>query len=109
MGRRMVARRAPSRPVGAAAAAAGLFVGVGVGMLSIRDRRHGARADRSQSPRWRYRRPSPVERSAGGRIDDDAFLSELEWRSADALHPELLAFDALTPRVAGPDQYSISR
>jgi hypothetical protein len=82
-----------------AAAVAGLFVGVGVGLLfdSRTEPTASLTATRptSLAPVAVVSTPPP----APPLIDDDAFLSELEAALGGALNQELLPFDALTPRV----------
>jgi predicted anti-sigma-YlaC factor YlaD len=85
----------------AAAAVAGLFVGVGLGVFF--DSRTGstpivmtaltaARTPPQVAPIAATVSPAPV-------LDVDAFLSELEAALGGPLNQELLPFDALTPRV----------
>jgi len=84
----------------AAAAAAGLFIGVGVGVV-FDSRNHAApnpmamtiaRPARPAAPVVAVASPAPV-------ADDDAFLSEIESVLGGPHNQELLPFDALTPRV----------
>lgn len=85
----------------AAAAAAGLFIGVGVGVV-YDSRNHPAtpntlamtiaRPARQATPVVAVAGPPPV-------ADDDAFLSEIETVLGGPHNQELLPFDALTPRV----------
>ena len=85
----------------AAAAAAGLIVGVGVGQMM--DLRHSLMAPNASAARARVAN-APV--SAGrdprvqtvGAIRDEAFLSELDASLSRAV-PELRALDAFTPRA----------
>ena len=87
----------------AAAAAAGLFVGVAVGAsydwrLAARGRQMFA-ANTGPS---RTARPAPVAGRSNTFADgaaDDAFLSDLEFALERPHTRELLAFDALTPHV----------
>ena len=87
----------------AAAAAAGLFVGVAVGASF----QWGSQAQRRQSfladaSRARAQRIAPVAARVGGPGDvasDDAFLSDLEIALERPHTRELQAFDALTPHV----------
>jgi hypothetical protein len=81
-----------------AAAAAGLLVGVGAGVV------FDSRARVMPAP-MTIARPARVEPQAvavsspGPVIDDDAFLSEIEAAIGESNNQELLPFDALTPRV----------
>lgn len=84
----------------AAAAAAGLIVGVGVGQLM--DLRHSL----STQPRTQARvAPVTMARGPDPRIQsvsvtrDEAFLSELDASLSRAAVPELRALDAFTPRA----------
>jgi len=84
----------------AAAAAAGLIVGVGVGQLM--DLRHSL----SMQPTTQARvAPAPIPRGFDPRIQavtatrDEAFLSELDATLSRAAVPELRALDAFTPRA----------
>jgi hypothetical protein len=96
----------PARRWIAAAAAAGLFVGVGTGLLFDWDRVPGrrmpgvrqtvlttsaARIDDRQG-RMELTRPDPLE-------DDNVFLSEIELAGERPNIRELAAVDALTPHV----------
>jgi hypothetical protein len=80
----------------AAAAAAGLFVGLGAGLMLDARRPPMAmsvnRPARVAAPVVPASVPAPV-------IDDAAFLSELEAALGGPHNQELLPFDALTPRV----------
>jgi hypothetical protein len=97
MGRRMArtaSRIAPRWAI--AAAAAGLFVGVGVGTLIDPPRRETPAAIA----------PFPLVVSpaltAGDQLpagDDDTFLSDLEMALSGPRNRELMPLDALTPRV----------
>ena len=97
MGRRMAhtaSRIAPRWAI--AAAAAGLFVGVGVGTLIDPPRRETPAAIA----------PFPLVVSpaltAGDQLpagDDDTFLSDLEMALSGPRNRELMLFDALTPSV----------
>jgi hypothetical protein len=86
----------------AAAAAAGLIVGVGVGQMM--DLRHSLMALNASASRARVAN-APV--SAGrdprvqtvGAIRDEAFLSELDASLSRTAVPELRALDGLTPRA----------
>lgn len=85
----------------AAAAAAGLIVGVGVGQLM--DLRHSL----SNQPTSTQARVAPVTMARGldPRVQpvnvarDEAFLSELDASLSRAAVPELRAIDAFTPRA----------
>jgi hypothetical protein len=97
MGRRMAhtaSRIAPRWAI--AAAAAGLFVGVGVGTLIEQPRREAPAAIAPfplvVSPAVTAGDPQP----AG---DDDTFLSDLEMALSGPRNRELMPLDALTPRV----------
>jgi hypothetical protein len=86
----------------AAAAAAGLIVGVGVGQLM--DLRHSLTV--SDPPTTQARAAdSPMPIRSDPRVQtvsltrDDAFLSELEASLSRAPVPELRAIDAFTPRA----------
>jgi hypothetical protein len=85
----------------AAAAAAGLIVGVGVGQLM--DLRHSF----SPQPTTQARvAPTAIPRGLDPRIQvvnttgDEAFLSELDASLSRAAVPELRALDAFTPRAS---------
>jgi hypothetical protein len=101
MGRRMVhtaSRVAPRWAI--AAAAVGLFVGVGVGTL-IDPARGAAPAKTADFPMVVPMVVSPVltvsEPLPAG--DDDTFLSDLEMALSGPRNRELMPLDALTPRV----------
>ena len=86
----------------AAAAAAGLIVGVGVGQLM--DLRHSLTVSNSAAVQTRVanppagvRRDSRVQTISGTR--DEAFLSELDASLSRPAVPELRALDAFTPRA----------
>ena len=86
----------------AAAAAAGLIIGVGVGQLM--DLRHSLRAPEATAIQARVREvPAPggrdprIQVASGTR--DEAFLSELDASLSRAAVPELRALDAFTPRA----------
>ena len=84
----------------AAAAAAGLFIGVGVGLVV--DSRNRATAPLAMTISRPARPPAPVVAvgvPAPVVADDDAFLSEIETVLGGPHNQELLPFDALTPRV----------
>ena len=86
----------------AAAAAAGLIVGVGVGQMM--DLRHSLMAPNASAVRARA---ANAPASAGrdprvqtvGAIRDEAFLSELDASLSRTAVPELRALDGLTPRA----------
>jgi hypothetical protein len=86
----------------AAAAAAGLIVGVGVGQMM--DLRHSLMAPNVSAVRARV---ADTPASAGrdprvqtvGAIRDQAFLSELDASLSRTAVPELRALDGLTPRA----------
>ena len=97
MGRRMVrtaSRVAPRWAV--AAAAAGLFVGVGVGTL-IDPAPGEAPATMADFPIVVSPALTVSEPLAAG--DDDTFLSDLEMALSGPRNRELMPLDALTPRV----------
>jgi anti-sigma factor RsiW len=87
----------------AAAAAAGLFVGVAVGAsFQWRSQLDGRRTFLSDASRARTQRLTPVATRGTAPADvasDDAFLSDLEIALERPHTRELLAFDALTPHV----------
>ena len=106
---RFVTRRMTSTPRVAtrwiaAAAAAGLFVGVGVGMFSESQAFRGAgrsTAIARQAPSARPAHLIPVATGGSSTPDpsDDAFMSDLEVALERPRTHELLPFDALTPHV----------
>ena len=87
----------------AAAAAAGLFVGVAVGAsFQWRSQLQGRRTFLGDASRARAQRISAVGTRGSGAADiasDDAFLSDLEIALERPHTRELQAFDALTPHV----------
>jgi anti-sigma factor RsiW len=94
--------RTPPRWV-AAAAAAGLFVGVAVGAsFQWRSQLQGRQSFLTDASRARAQRITPVATGGSGQADvaaDDAFLSDLEIALERPHTRELQAFDALTPHV----------
>jgi anti-sigma factor RsiW len=98
------ASRTPPRWV-AAAAAAGLFVGVAVGAsFQWRSQLQGRQGLLADTTHARASRLSPVATRGTGPADvaaDDAFLSDLEIALERPHTRELQAFDALTPHVRG--------
>ena len=94
--------RTPPRWV-AAAAAAGLFVGVALGAsFQWRTQLQTRQSLLSDATRARAARLGPVSTRGTGPADvatDDAFLSDLEIALERPHTRELLAFDALTPHV----------
>jgi predicted anti-sigma-YlaC factor YlaD len=99
MRRRFVSTGTRLAPRWLAAAAAGLFVGVGVGVFF--DSPAGPAEPLAVARPANPAAPIAVaaQPAAPPTIDDDAFLSELEAALGGALNQELLPFDALTPRV----------
>ena len=87
----------------AAAAAAGLFVGVAVGAsFQWRSPLQNRQSFLADASRARAPRMSPVATRGSGPADvasDDAFLSDLETALERPHTRELQAFDALTPHV----------
>ena len=86
----------------AAAAAAGLFVGVAVGAsFQWRSQSGGRQTFVADSSRARAQRSTPIATRGSGAADasDDAFLSDLEIALERPHTRELQAFDALTPHV----------
>ena len=86
----------------AAAAAAGLIVGVGVGQMM--DLRHSLMAPNASAVRARVANaPASAGRDSRvqtvGAIRDEAFLSELDASLSRTAVPELRALDGLTPRA----------
>jgi hypothetical protein len=87
----------------AAAAAAGLIVGVGVGQLM--DLRHPFTPQPAAQATAQARMTTPTLPAAGIQLTpiadtrDEAFLSELDASLSRAAVPELRALDALTPRA----------
>ncbi len=85
----------------AAAAAAGLFIGLAAG-ASYEWRSRTSSAQRFSAAVARPARLTPVATLGSGTADvaaDDAFLSDLEFALERPHTRELQAFDALTPRV----------
>jgi len=98
MGRRMVrtaSRVAPRWAI--AAAAAGLFVGVGVGTLI--DPARGKSAAPMAAIPLVVSPVLPVMSDPPAAGDDDTFLSDLEMALSGPRNLELMPLDALTPRV----------
>jgi hypothetical protein len=87
----------------AAAAAAGLFVGVAVGAsFQWRSQLDGRRSFLSDASRARTQHLTPIATRGTAPADvatDDAFLSDLELALERPHTRELVAFDALTPHV----------
>lgn len=87
----------------AAAAAAGLFVGVAVGAsLQWRSPLNGRPSFLADASRARAPRMAPVATRGSGAAEiatDDAFLSDLELALERPHTRELQAFDALTPHI----------
>jgi anti-sigma factor RsiW len=87
----------------AAAAAAGLFVGIAVGAsFEWRSQVDGRRSFLNDASRARTQRLAPVATRGTAPADvasDDAFLSDLEVALERPHTRELVAFDALTPHV----------
>ena len=87
----------------AAAAAAGLFVGIAVGAsFQWRSQLEGRRTFLNDASRARTQRLTPVATRGTVPADvasDDAFLSDLEIALERPHTRELVAFDALTPHV----------
>jgi len=96
------ASRTPPRWV-AAAAAAGLFVGVAVGAsFQWRSQLQGRQTFLSDASRARAQRFAPTGTRGSGPTEvapDEAFLSDLELALERPHTRELQAFDALTPHV----------
>jgi len=85
----------------AAAAAAGLVIGVGVGVVFDSRNRVAAPSPLAMTISRTARPAAPVVSVAveAPVADDDAFLSEIETVLGGPHNQELLPFDALTPRV----------
>src|SRR4029077_5655705 len=87
----------------AAAAAAGLFIGVALGAsFQWREQLQSRQALFPDASRARAQRLTPVATRGTGAAEaasDDAFLSDLELALERPHTRELLAFDALTPHV----------
>jgi hypothetical protein len=87
----------------AAAAAAGLIVGVGVGQLM--DLRHSLKPPAPPSAQAKFvppallDRPGAVVRTVGSTGREEAFLSDVDASLARASVPELRALDDLTPHA----------
>jgi anti-sigma factor RsiW len=102
--RHMAGTASRMAPRWAAAAAAGLFVGIGVGMF-YDARSHVAQTAQTISGVPAAARPAqtaptglPVSVQAPA-FDTDAFLSELESALGGPRTPELMSLDVLTPQV----------
>ncbi len=80
----------------AAAAAAGLFIGVGLGIFfdSGRLAHRGSRQVATSAPA-----PAPVRAVSSSDASDEAFLVELQMAAERPQTRALAPFDALTPRV----------
>ena len=93
----------PARRWIAAAAAAGLFVGVGTGLFFDWETGRGARRRPSTSLARQTNLAAPAGRielvRPGPSQSDEAFLSELELAGDRPRIRELIAVDALTPHV----------
>lgn len=85
----------------AAAAAAGLFIGVGAGLFLDRGASHGVAQGRSIARQALLKAPDAVEiaRPDPSETYDEAFLTEIELAGDRPRTRELLALDALTPHV----------
>ena len=85
----------------AAAAAAGLFIGVGAGLFLDRGASSGVAHGRSIARQALFKAPDAVEiaRPDPSEAYDEAFLTEIELAGDRPRTRELLAFDALTPHV----------
>ena len=81
----------------AAAAAAGLIVGVGVGQMM--DLRHSLTGPNPSAVQARVTEAPAAGIQTISSIRDEAFLSELDASLSRAAVPELRALDALTPRA----------
>lgn len=92
----MVARSSHASRWVAAAAAAGLIVGVGVGQMM--DFRHAAGSGLAGVETRRQVTGAPMARTAAA-ARDEAFLSDLDASIARPPVPELRAIDDLTPRA----------
>jgi anti-sigma factor RsiW len=92
----------PARRWIAAAAAAGLFVGVGTGLFLDWEGTRGssARLSRTLARQTHLQAPAVVEITRPeSAATDEAFLAEIESAGDRPRTRELLAFDALTPHV----------
>jgi anti-sigma factor RsiW len=86
----------------AAAAAAGLFIGIALGASYEWDARAGRSATLVRDSASRPALLTPIATRGSAPVDvaaDDAFLSDLEAALEHPRTRELLAFDALTPHV----------
>jgi hypothetical protein len=94
------ATRSSGRWIAAAAAAAGLFIGVGLFLERATTRVAPAPHVRRIARQSLLETPAAVEIARPDAFQiDDAFLSELELAGDRPRTRELLAFDALTPHV----------
>ena len=90
----------PARRWIAAAAAAGLFIGVGTGLLLDWERAPGRRSSTVVARQTVLTAPvGRAELAADANEDDRAFLSEIELAGDRPRIRELSAVDALTPHV----------
>jgi hypothetical protein len=84
----------------AAAAAAGLFIGVGTGLFLDWETRAGSPHARTIARQTHLEAPaSVVEINRPESAADEAFLAEIEFAGDRPRTSELVAFDALTPHV----------
>jgi len=86
----------------AAAAAAGLFIGVGTGLFLDWETRAGSSERRARTIARQTHLEAPasvVELSRQESATDEAFLAEIEVAGDRPRTRELVAFDALTPHV----------
>ena len=82
----------------AAAAAAGMFVGIGAGVV-FDSRARVMPAPMTIARPARLAPKTVAVSSPAPLVDDDAFLSEIDAAIGESRNQELLPFDALTPRV----------
>ena len=88
----------------AAAAAAGLFVGVGTGLFLDWESRAGSTDRRARTIALQTHLEAPasvveITRPESAATDEEAFLAEIEVAGDRPRTRELVAFDALTPHV----------